>query len=52
MQAKVMFLIESDQFKSQHKNMSPASRCKEGKRIHDKFFDPRTSVLHLSQSRT
>lgn len=37
-----MFLIESEQYKSQHKNMTPASRTKEGKRIHDKFFDPRT----------
>lgn len=36
-----MFLIESEQFKSQHKNMTHASRSKEGKRIHDKFFDGR-----------
>jgi hypothetical protein len=41
MQAKVMFLIESEQYKSQHKNLTPPSRAKEGRRIHDKFFDPR-----------
>lgn len=41
-QAKVMLLIESDQYKSQHKNMMPASRTQEAKRIYDKFFDPRS----------
>ena len=43
-QAKVMVLIESEQYKSQYKNMTPANRVKEGKRIFDKFFDTRKYI--------
>jgi hypothetical protein len=42
-----MFLIESEQFKSQHKNMTQASRSKESMRIHDKFFDGRKSTQSI-----
>ncbi len=54
-QAKVMFLIASEQYKVQHKNMTAASRAQEGKRIHSKFFDPRTcasSIIYFLGERT
>jgi hypothetical protein len=41
-QAKVMLLIESEQYASQYKNMTAVDRALEGQRIFDKFFDTRT----------
>ncbi len=35
-------MIFSSQYKHQYKNMTAASRVKEGRRIYDKFFDTRT----------
>jgi len=54
-QAKVMFLIASEQYKVQHKNMTAASRAQEGKRIYSKFFDPRkcaSSLIYFLCART
>jgi hypothetical protein len=38
-----MFWIESEQFRSQFRNMVGASRVKEARRIFEKFFNPSES---------